>query len=205
MVATRSEATQSGCVRRVGLLFRSRSGAIAPRARSPAPTDANWTAAIRERMVRASATPSPESYPKGCRFGPVEPVSVRPASVGDTQGASESDGQPPDTRTEPPRIQAPASDSRPKRGGGLSCPNAGNPYPNTIGRPPRLDDVKLAPGGMDPDPEAGEVAVPEDRVPVNWLESVHNPPSQPECAPFRHRRAQPGMPGFQSSNRIQAT
>ncbi len=56
-------------------------------------------------------------------------------------------------------------------------------------RSPRLDDVELAPGGVDPDPKAGEVAVPEDGVLAAGLEPVHNPLGQPEGAPFRHRRA----------------
>ena len=43
---------------------------------------------------------------------------------------------------------------------------------------PALDDVDLAPRGVDADPEARQLAVPEDPVPARDRETVHRPPAQ---------------------------
>ena len=79
-------------------------------------------------------------------------------------------------------------------------------HPLQAGRPPGLDDVELAPGGVDPYPEAGEVAVPEDGILVLGLQPFHNPFGQSERTPLRHRFS-PGLdrPERRSSNRIRAT
>ena len=60
-------------------------------------------------------------------------------------------------------------------------------HPLQAGRPPGLDDVELAPGGVDPHAEAGEVAVPEDRILVVGLQPFHDPLGQSERTPLRHR------------------
>ena len=64
-------------------------------------------------------------------------------------------------------------------------------HPLQAGRPPGLDDVELAPRRMHPHPEAGQVAVPEDRVLAAGLEPVHNPLGQPERAALRHGSLSP--------------
>ena len=66
-------------------------------------------------------------------------------------------------------------------------------------RPPGLDDVEFAPGGVDTDAEARQVAVPEDRVLAVGLQPFHNPLGQLEGTSLGHRHS-PG-PGNQSSNR----
>ena len=53
---------------------------------------------------------------------------------------------------------------------------------------PALDDVDLAARGVDPDPEAGELAVPEDPVPALDREAVHRPARQRQPATARHGR-----------------
>ena len=53
---------------------------------------------------------------------------------------------------------------------------------------PALDDVDLAPRGVDPDPEAGQLPVPEDPVPARDRETVHLPPAQAQRATARHSR-----------------
>ena len=68
----------------------------------------------------------------------------------------------------------------------VADPPQGDPL--QAGRPPGLDDVELAPGGVDTDAEAGKVAVPEDRVLAVGLEAFHNPLGQSERAPLRHRK-----------------
>ena len=72
-------------------------------------------------------------------------------------------------------------------------PSQGDPL--QAGRPPGLDDVELAPGGVDTDAEARQVAVPEDRVLAVGLQPLHNPLGQLEGTSLGHRHS-PG-PGYQ--------
>ena len=80
MVATRSEATRSGRVRRVGLPFRSRSEAISPKALPQGPpVRDSGDARARGRSVSDAF---PESGPKwllplsrGARAGPEGPAA----------------------------------------------------------------------------------------------------------------------------------
>ena len=59
-------------------------------------------------------------------------------------------------------------------------------HPLEAGWTPGLYDVELAPGGVDPYAEAGQIPVPEDRVLAVGLEPLHNPLGQSERAPLRH-------------------
>ena len=84
----------------------------------------------------------------------------------------------------------------------------GNPpqgHPLRAGRPPGLNDIEFAPGGVDPYAEAGQVVVPEDRIPVVGLQPLRNPLGQSKRAALRHRLS-PGInrPSNPSSNRMQA-
>ena len=69
------------------------------------------------------------------------------------------------------------------------------------GRSPRLDDIGLAAGGVDPHTEAGQVAVPEDGILAVDRQSVDDALAQSECASPRHSLARLGSP---SSNRTRA-
>ena len=60
---------------------------------------------------------------------------------------------------------------------------------------PALDHVDLAPRGVDPDAEAGQLAVPEDPVPLLDRETVHRPAAQRKPATARHRRHIPRAGG----------
>ena len=68
----------------------------------------------------------------------------------------------------------------------VADPSQGDPL--QAGRSAGLDDVELAPGGVDPHAEAGQVAVPEDRVLALGLQPLHNPLGQLEGASLGHRR-----------------
>ena len=54
-------------------------------------------------------------------------------------------------------------------------------------RPPRLGHVDLAPGRVDPDTEAREVTVPEQRVAALHGQAFHRPLGNPNGIPSRHR------------------
>ena len=70
--------------------------------------------------------------------------------------------------------------------------------PLQAGRPPGLNYVKLAPGGVDPRAEAGQGTAPEDRVLALGLPPLHNPPGQLEGASLGHRLSRPGKPVIKS-------
>ena len=59
-------------------------------------------------------------------------------------------------------------------------------HPLQAGRTPGLDDVELAPGGVDAHAEACGVAVPEDRVLAVGAEPVHDTLGQSEGAALGH-------------------
>ena len=60
---------------------------------------------------------------------------------------------------------------------------------------PALHDIDLPPRGVDPDPEARELPVPEDLVLPLHREAVHPPPAQRQLTTTRHSRQIPTRRG----------